>query len=379
MISPPLQDEQAPQEQHDKKKMKRQRTQPSSNPESSGTTSSSYTSSSEDDDWRNGVEEVGPKSDRFVLGKKLGEGAFGAVFQGTQTSTGLPVAVKIEGVENMTGAVEEHSLKLLTQKVQMTQAWELNQLRVPVFCWTGMCKGEGRVLVMPMFGPNLHDVTKRYNKQHQLPGHLAVAVAMEALTGLEQIQHAKIVHRDIKPENMLFGLSGKGAAGRVFQVDFGLATVWNPAKDKEKAVLAERGLLPGKAVGTARYTSTHTHRGAPPAPRDDLESVAYVLLGLLRGGTKPLPWVGAAGNARGKKRFARVAKAKRLTPIRTLAEGIPDQRAAAVAISLLRTARTHPFTQPVDYARLRDMLQEYLNDVGHGDKEPSEILLELHK
>lgn len=352
---------------NDKRKL---RTQPSSE--------SSY-SDSDDDDWRNGIEEVGPKKDRFVLGKKLGEGAFGAVYQGTQTSTGLPVAVKIEGVENMTGAIEEHSLRLLTEKVRASKAWELSQLRVPVFCWTGMCKGEGRVLVMPMFGPNLHDVTKKHNRHHQLPGHLAVAVAMEALMGLEQIQHAKLVHRDIKPENMLFGLSGKGAAGRVFQVDFGLATVWQPEKDREKAMLAERGLLPGKAVGTARYTSTHTHRGAPPAPRDDLESVAYVLLGMLRGGHKPLPWVGAAGNARGKKRFARVAKAKRLTPIHTLAEGIPDQRAAAVAISLLRTARTHPFDQPVDYPALRAMLQEYLNDVGVADADTSQLLLELHQ
>lgn len=57
--------------------------------------------------------------------------------------------------------------------------------------------------------------------------------------------------------------------------------------------------------GTVRYASVHAHLGRTASRRDDLESLAYTLLFLLRG---RLPWQGYQGDNKGflvcKKKMA---------------------------------------------------------------------------
>ncbi|MQL96665.1 hypothetical protein Taro_029346 [Colocasia esculenta] len=85
------------------------------------------------------------------------------------------------------------------------------------------------------------------------------------------------VHCDIKPHNLLLGLAGTTGENDLFLVDLGLATKRDDEYDQQ----------PHRFRGTVDYASVHMHLGRTPSRRDDLESLAYTLIVLLR---CSLPW-----------------------------------------------------------------------------------------
>lgn len=100
------------------------------------------------------------------------------------------------------------------------------------------------------------------------------------ISRVEFVHSKNFLHRDIKPDNFLMGLGKR--ASMLFLIDFGLAKrfitrdgLHIPFKDKKNL------------TGTARYASINTHLGLEQSRRDDMESVGYVLVYLLKGS---LPW-----------------------------------------------------------------------------------------
>merc|ERR1711985_43648 len=73
---------------------------------------------------------------------------------------------------------------------------------------------------------------------------------------------------------------------KLFLVDFGLSTQWFDNLRKRHVAYDQR---PDVFRGTVRYASVHAHLGRTPSRRDDLESLAYTLVFLIKG---KLPWQG---------------------------------------------------------------------------------------
>ena len=134
---------------------------------------------------------------------------------------------------------------------------------------------------------------------------------------ISRIHDAGIVHRDIKPEN--FMLSGGGSGGgddkRLHIIDFGLSRFYMKG-DKHLANTCDKSI-----VGTMRYISTHIHDGDVYSRRDDIISIIYVAIYLVKG---KLPWMGLAlnkGDARTKEELVYIKKVT--TTSTELCEGIP--------------------------------------------------------
>ncbi|TEB28999.1 kinase-like protein [Coprinellus micaceus] len=87
------------------------------------------------------------------------------------------------------------------------------------------------------------------------------------------IHSHNFIHRDVKPDNFLMGIGKCG--NQVSVIDFDPCKTHIPYRENKNL------------TGTARYTSINTHLGVERACRDDLNSLAYVVMYFLRGA---LPW-----------------------------------------------------------------------------------------
>ena len=84
------------------------------------------------------------------------------------------------------------------------------------------------------------------------------------------------MHRDLKPENMVMGR--KEQSPTLFLIDFGISKQF---KDSKNIHIPFREKKP--FIGTARYASIASHLNYEIGRKDDLESLGYLLLYLVKG------------------------------------------------------------------------------------------------
>lgn len=139
---------------------------------------------------------------------------------------------------------------------------------------------------------------------------------------------------------------GIGKRGnQVNVIDFGLAKKYRDPKTHLHIPYRENKNL----TGTARYTSINTHLGVEQARRDDLESLAYVLMYFLRGS---LPWQGLKAATK-KQKYDRIMEKKMTTPTDLLCRGFPNE--FGIFLNYTRALR---FDDKPDYSYLRKLFRD---------------------
>eukprot|EP00955_Chlamydomonas_euryale_P036271 350389-Chlamydomonas_euryale.AAC.2 len=225
----------------------------------------------------------------YIPEKKLGKGGFGQVWLGrrmVQRKKGADGGAILEGASATEVALKlEHKTSKGCTNGPPYEWHVYTQLGdsygVPKVHYKGQ-QDDFYIMVMDLLGPSLWDVWNQHY-QHLSEGY-AACVAVEALNILQSLHNKGYVHGDVKPENFLLGAPGSGREKRLFLVDLGLATRW-----KERGQHVRYDQRPDDFRGTVRYASVHAHLGRTTSRRDDLESLAYTLLFLLKG---RLPWQG---------------------------------------------------------------------------------------
>ncbi|XP_028783607.1 casein kinase 1-like protein HD16 [Neltuma alba] len=214
----------------------------------------------------------------YKVGRKLGKGGYGQVYVGRRVSG--------ENMNERTGP-EAVEVALKFEHRGPPDEWRVYDTvggshGVPRVHYKGE-QGGYYIMVMDMLGPSLYDVWK---KSHIMSIQTVACIAIEAISILEKMHSRGYVHGDVKPENFLLGSPGTPDEKRLFLADLGLASRW---WDELTGSHLEYDQRPYEFRGTARYASVHAHLGRTPSRRDDLESLAYTLIFLLRG---RLPWQG---------------------------------------------------------------------------------------
>ncbi|KAJ7513987.1 hypothetical protein O6H91_23G021800 [Diphasiastrum complanatum] len=257
-----------------------------------------------------GAEEEGaaPLPERVQVGgspmykveRKLGKGGFGQVYVGRRLSAGS----ERTGPQALEVALKFEHRSSKGCNYGPPYEWQVyNTLGgshgVPSVHYKGR-QGDYYVMVMDMLGPSLWDV---WNSSGQaMSTEMVACIAVEAISILEKMHSRGYVHGDVKPENFLLGQPGTQDDKKLFLVDLGLATKWRDGSTNQHVEYDQR---PDVFRGTVRYASVHAHLGRTGSRRDDLESLGYTLVFLLRG---RLPWQGYQGDNKGflvcKKKMA---------------------------------------------------------------------------
>jgi len=200
----------------------------------------------------------------FQVGRLLGRGGMGEVYEATDLDLDRRVALKFIAPEL---AADADNLQRFEREARSAAA--LNHPHIATL-YSFERDGARRFIAMELVeGESLRDRMR----PGPLPISEALAVARDVAAALAAAHRRGIVHRDIKPENLMFG-----DEGRVKVMDFGLA----------RAALASRITLTGTTLGTAGYMSPESLRGSA-GPPTDVFALGVVLYEMLAG---RLPFAG---------------------------------------------------------------------------------------
>ncbi|KAI0044848.1 putative casein kinase I [Auriscalpium vulgare] len=259
---------------------------------------------------------------RYRLKQKIGSGSFGHRYFHHARRCGQAGAVRST---YRTSSSLEHEVMVYKDLANV-----LGLPRVHMFT----AESGNDALVMDLFGPSLEAIIA--SRQAGFNLSTASVLCQQMLMLLERIHNRGYIHRDIKPSNFLLGLGQQ--ARHVFMIDLGLASrCRNPASNIH--IPYHRGQ---ELVGSARWASANAHAGIQQSRRDDLGSLAYILVYFIRGS---LPWQTLTDDD------SIFAKTKSCTPA-TLCHDLPAEVSAFVAY-----VQTLAFEAEPDYAYLRSLLQ----------------------
>ena len=275
----------------------------------------------------------------YKIGKKIGEGSFGVIFEGTNIINGVPVGIKFEPRKTEAPQLrdEYRTYKHLQGCPGIPNAYYFGQ------------EGLHNILVIDLLGPSLEDLFDWCGRRFSVK--TVVQVAIQMITLVEEVHRHDLIYRDIKPDNFLIGRQGMPDENNVHLIDFGMAKQYRDPRTKQHIPYREKKSL----SGTARYMSINTHLGREQSRRDDLEALGHVFFYFLRG---QLPWQGLKAPTN-KQKYEKIGDKKRTTPAVTLCDGLPNQFA-----EYLDSVRSLPFDAEPPYEEYRMLLVSILDDLG---------------
>jgi serine/threonine protein kinase len=139
-------------------------------------------------------------------------------------------------------------------------------------------------------------------------------LCLSKLSILESLHDQHYVHLDVKPDNFALGIGE--LSNQVFLIDFRLAQLFH-----DPATHSHTMEINGSStIGTIHYSSINCHLGLTPSRRDDLESLIYVIVYLVKGS---LPWQGVTVQP-GQIHQDEVLRVKLATTVKALCEGLPQ-------------------------------------------------------
>jgi len=276
-------------------------------------------------------------ADKYRVGRLLGQGGMGAVYQAEHTELGTSVAVKM--MSDHCIAAPEAIIRFKREARALAAVHHDNVVSVVD---AGTDQGQPFLVMELMEGETLDTLLRR---QRRLPLHAAVWIATEVLAGLAATHAQGIVHRDLKPGNVFIARQADGSA-RAKLLDFGASKL--VGGDDLSAT------RDGTAVGTPLFMAPEQIRGERIDGRADLYATGIVLYNMLTG---RWPWA----ITRPEDLYDEILQGD----IRPMREAAPEI-SAALECAVLRALDRDPNKRYANASMMRTALLSCMPQASHG-------------
>ncbi|KAH9015682.1 CK1/CK1/CK1-D protein kinase [Lactarius hengduanensis] len=261
---------------------------------------------------------------RYRLQKKIGSGSFGTL-RGYFTCPYKTVVIKLEPLN-----ARQHFLEHEYQVYQKLSGG----IGIPRTRWFGT-EGGFDILALDRLGQSLEDLFVSCYVKFTV--QTVLLLADQLIERVKFIHSRNFIHRDLKPSNIVMGMGTQAPV--VYLIDFGLSKEYrDPDTYKHIPLNTNLGL-----TGTATFASINSHLGSELGQRDDMESLAYMLIYFLRG---RLPWQGLPNGSK------RIIKCKQRTTPRDLCQGLPVE-----FCTFLKYCHSLGFEEKPDYGYIGDLFK----------------------
>ena len=234
-------------------------------------------------------------ANNYVLLTKIGHGSFGDIILSYNLLDRCEVIVKREKkYKNQKQSLLYNESKLFHLLLDISPNQDITGKKsllqksikgIPKYYGFGETK-EFYYLIMEFLGPNLSQLLNYCGKNKFTLGTVCL-LAMQIINRIEIIHKKHFIHRDIKTDNLCIGNEDK--TNIIFLIDYGFSKRFKNNKTHQHIPYREGRTF----VGTPIFASINSHLGIELSRRDDLMSIGYILIYLLKG---VLPWQGLKGD-----------------------------------------------------------------------------------
>lgn len=212
----------------------------------------------------------GTKLGDYEVGKFLGSGGMGEVYQARDTRLARDVAIKV-----LPSFYSSDPDRLRRFEQEARAAAALNHPNILAVHQLGTYEGAPYLVSELLEGSTLREQLFR----GPMPFRKAIDVGAQIARGLAAAHERGIVHRDLKPENLFVTKDA-----RVKILDFGLAKLTQPSSSSSLSTLtASAGTKAGIVMGTVGYMAPEQVRGQTVDYRADVFAFGAILYEMLSG------------------------------------------------------------------------------------------------
>ncbi len=191
---------------------------------------------------------------QYRLGKNMGSGATGVIYEAVRVSDDMPVAVKLLRAAAAHDTVASDRLRREAEALGL--AWHPNV--VEALDHGHLPDGSSYLVMELLRGTSLAD--RLVERGGRLPPDELLAIAVPLTEALAAVHAAGVIHRDLKPSN-LFLVTGDDGQELIKILDFGIARVeWEEMRITNL----------GAPMGTPGYMAPEQEAGAEIDARADL-------------------------------------------------------------------------------------------------------------